>query len=105
MKPTAADKRRFSLISSLGCIVCGSPAQVHHVRKGCGMGQRDHTRTIPLCPWHHTMGGTGNAIHASQRVFERKFGAEDELLDKVNGKLRVMEQYKGDMKCLINLPE
>ena len=47
-------------VAELGCVLCRhlghghSPAEVHHIREGAGMGQRSpHYLTIPLCPEHH----------------------------------------------------
>ena len=54
-------------VAEVGCVLCQhlgygpTPANVHHIREGAGMGQRSpHYLTIPLCPEHHT---GGNGIH------------------------------------------
>jgi hypothetical protein len=68
-------------VAARGCIVCGgmgylgTPAEVHHLRAGVGMGQRG-TRAIPLCPRHHRTGGYGVALHAGQREWESRYGSE-----------------------------
>jgi hypothetical protein len=78
----------MAAVAALGCIVCGNHATVHHIRKGCGMGQRaSHYDTIPLCPTHHQNGGFGVAIHAGQREFENNFGSEEKLLEETRGRL------------------
>ncbi|WP_260466959.1 Ref family protein [Enterobacter cloacae] len=65
-----------------------SPAEIHHLRKGCGAGQRSaHKRSIPLCPLHHRKGGYGMAIHAGQRKWEENYGSEEALLEQVNREL------------------
>lgn len=79
--PTAAQKRRMSKVVSLGCIPClnmgyYSPAVIHHIRTGLGMGQRDHDRIIGLCFDHHT-GCDG--IHCGQKEWESRHGSELEL--------------------------
>jgi len=77
---TAAEKRHLARVAELGCIICGSPAQVHHIREGQGMGQRaPHFLTIPLCPEHH-VGGV--SIHCSKRRFEAIYGCELDLLNQ-----------------------
>jgi hypothetical protein len=87
---TAKQKEEASKISALCCIVCRlqelgeSPAEIHHVRFGNGMGQRDHDRIIPLCPNHHRIGGYGVALHAGKKAFERKYGTEYYLLEQTN---------------------
>lgn len=91
-----AEREHLNRITSLGCIVCrnngyyGTPAEVHHIRSGQGMGQRaSHYETLPLCPYHHRSGGYGNAFHAGPRIWQEKFGTERELLAQVRELLEV----------------
>lgn len=83
-KSSASDKRYFAKVASLGCIICQRPAEIHHVRSGNGMGQRDHKRVIPLCHEHHRTGGHGVAFHAGKKTWQDIFGTEDDLLEKVD---------------------
>jgi hypothetical protein len=83
---TVAEKAHMGSLASLGCIVCKnkfglfSPACVHHVRRGMGMGQRKHLKTVPLCPTHHQTGGPGIAFHATGRdEWEELYGREEDL--------------------------
>ena len=55
-KPTAAQKRRWSQVAALGCLCCGGPANIHHCRHECGMGQKNHDHVAPLCKWCHQDG-------------------------------------------------
>lgn len=65
--------------------------EMHHIRTGCGMGQRsDNFRVIPPCPAHHRTGGFGVAIHAGQKTWEGKYGTELELLDQVTTEVKVL---------------
>ena len=75
---TKAEKAHMTRVAALGCIVCGCPAEVHHIRDGQGTGQRaSHFLTIPLCPEDHR----GKfSIHGSKRQFESVHGTELELL-------------------------
>lgn len=89
-----AEKDYLDRVASLGCIVCRNlghgetPAHVHHIRTGKGMGQRaSNYETIPLCPTHHQNGGHGVAIHAGQKTWEANFGTELELLEQVKMEL------------------
>lgn len=78
---TKHEKQWLNRVAELGCIICGNPAQIHHIREGQGMAQRaSNYLVIPLCPDHHTDGGHGVAIHAGQRTFERMYGSELDLL-------------------------
>ena len=57
--PTKADRERFNRIAAMGCLVCGGPAEIHHVtgygdRKG--RAPRRNDRVVPLCPLHHRAG-------------------------------------------------
>jgi hypothetical protein len=54
--PTMADKRHFARVVEQGCLVCASPATVHHVTgyaDRMGRAPRRHDRVVPLCPLHH----------------------------------------------------
>jgi len=66
----------------------GSPAEIHHLRAGKGLAQRsDDDHALPLCPLHHRTGGFGMAFHAGKRTWEKRFGAEAELLKEVNARI------------------
>ena len=87
---TKDEKAHLSRVSGLGCIACrklgyyGSPAEIHHLREGQGVGMRaSHYDAIPLCHIHHRTGGHGVAIHAGKKAFEAQFGTERELLEEV----------------------
>ncbi|HEY2454122.1 MAG TPA: Ref family recombination enhancement nuclease [Scandinavium sp.] len=95
---TKAEKLHLDRVAALGCVVCRNlrygetPAETHHIRSGCGAGQRaSHLRAIPLCPTHHRTGGFGIAIHAGQRTWEEKFGSEEELLTQTLFELGLIE--------------
>ena len=63
--------------------VCGTPAEVHHLRDGQGLAQRaSDAEAIPLCPEHHR-GATG--LHGlGTRGFAARYGiTERELLELV----------------------
>ena len=79
-----ADKQYLDKIASLGCIICTSPAEIHHIRSGMGMGQRSpHSRVLPLCPAHHRTGGYGVAYHAGRGAWENNFGTELKLWEQL----------------------
>lgn len=93
---TKAEKEHLNALAELGCIVClnlgygKSPAEIHHIRHGVGMGQRNnHKNAIPLCHKHHRTGGYGVALHAGQKAFEDNYGTESELLECVNKLLNI----------------
>lgn len=86
MNATKKEKIYMSKVVAIGCILdnCRMPAEVHHIRAGVGMGQRNSNFNIlPLCPAHHRTGGFGVAIHAGQKTWEKKYGTELDLLNKV----------------------
>ncbi len=83
-----AEKQHMSKVAEYGCIICRSPAEIHHIRSGMGMAQRNtNFNVIPLCPQHHRTGGFGIAIHAGQKTWEKNFGTELELLAILNRQL------------------
>ncbi len=82
---TNEEKQYLSDVAQLGCIACrinnrpGTPAEVHHQRKGTGAGRRSsHFDTMPLCPGHHRH--DEDAIHRSLKIFEELYGLESELV-------------------------
>ncbi len=86
-RATRREKIRMSKIVDDGCIVCRrefeiyTPAGVHHCTR---RQKRSHARTIALCDRHHQHGGEGVAIHPYWKLFEEKFGTEEELLEATN---------------------
>lgn len=93
-------KQRFSLLPEMGCIICGSPACIHHLRvtlegRPLGMSVRNtYDMTIPLCQIHHVDGdGTPKfkgaiGYHKRPQQFQDKYGTELELLEKTNRKIK-----------------
>ena len=79
---TKAEKAHISKVAELGCIICKSPAEIHHIRTGQGHMRATHFEVIPLCPSHHRSGGYGIAIHAGIKSFEANYGTELSLLEK-----------------------
>lgn len=85
--PSALGLEHMGRVAELGCIVClnlrlgRSPAECHHARCFAGGGQKSTDfHTIPLCPLHHRLGGSGVALHAGRQSFARNFGDEPALL-------------------------
>jgi len=88
-----AESDYMGRVAALGCVVCRrmgygpSPALVHHIRTGIGMGRRaSNFDTIPLCKEHH-QGMTG--IHGmGRKAWERHIGiTEIQLLEQIKGEL------------------
>lgn len=81
----AASHRYMGRVAELGCLICDSPANIHHIRTGVGMGQRQSDYlTIPLCREHHQ----GDfSIHADRRQFCAIYGEELTLLAETIEKL------------------
>ncbi|MDD5487072.1 MAG: hypothetical protein PHW65_05920 [Dehalococcoidales bacterium] len=80
-KMTPDEKMLVEAILSHGCVICGQPAQFHHIKNArpnalaCGFG---------LCVEHHTGEAyPGQSIHSSKLLFEGKHGTELELFQAV----------------------
>ncbi|HCR17479.1 MAG TPA: hypothetical protein DIU35_08350 [Candidatus Latescibacteria bacterium] len=87
-RPQASHPAHLAAVAGLGCIICGRPAECHHVRQMSGMGLRpSDLDAIPLCPDHHRTGGYGTAVHAGRRAFARNFGSESDLLNQTRQRL------------------
>ena len=55
-KPTREEEDYMNFVASLGCIACGKPAEIHHMRglTTLGAGQKaGNYMVIPLCREHH----------------------------------------------------
>lgn len=80
------EREHLNAVVTIGCILCarlgtpGTPAEIHHLRDGQGMGQRaPHSQTIPLCYAHHR--GAIGYHGLGKRAFEAMHGVtERELL-------------------------
>lgn len=83
------DPAYLAKVASLPCCVCGAqPVEVHHIRTGCGMGQKaGDDQTIPLCPWHHRIGP--EAFHNGPAMFQALHGSEPYLVEQT--RLRLLE--------------
>ncbi len=80
---TNKERRHLARIADYGCIICQRPCEIHHIRHGMGMAQKNnHYNAIGLCPEHHRIGNYGVAIHAGIKEFEKNFGTELELLER-----------------------
>jgi len=95
--PTADEKRHMNSVAEIGCIVCRNkgfmnPAEIHHIdgktKKGC------HFKVLPLCYEHHRGGRDKEPIsrHPYKKRFENAYGTEENLLDKVDDILLLIEQ-------------
>lgn len=71
-----ADKAYMGRVAELPCANCGTePVEVHHIRFGVGMAQRNSNfLVIPLCPSCHR-GSKG--IHGDRTAF--LLGKNDEM--------------------------
>lgn len=80
---TKAERDHMNSVARLGCIICGSFAELHHLRhdpkdgRHFGLGQKaTNFQVIPLCARHHRTGGEGIAYHAGPRTWEANHGTE-----------------------------
>lgn len=52
--PNVEERAFWNKVAGLGCLVCGSPATIHHVTSdGFKRITRQHNRVAPLCAVHH----------------------------------------------------
>lgn len=76
------NRKHLSRIAEAGCVLCAylgygyTPCEIHHLRCGMGMAQRNSDEmAIGLCPEHHR-GATG--YHGlGRRAFERMYGVTE----------------------------
>lgn len=76
---TKEEKAHLNWVASLGCVICGKNACVHHIRK---LGEpRNHYKTIPLCYDHHQ--GKEGLHTLGKRAWRAKFGHELDFLKQI----------------------
>ncbi len=90
MNKKAEMQKLYESQKKFGCVVCRKfniPKQswtqnyieIHHLRKGMGMGQRN-IKCIPLCIHHHRENCYG--YHGmGRKAFEKQYCSEQELLE------------------------
>lgn len=89
-------KEHYNAVASLGCVVCGQPADIHHCKRNPTFpAKRENRPVIPLCKYHHQDGGYGFAIHAGLETWERNFGTQEELMLQVWDKIGFRRQAEG----------
>jgi len=85
---TKAEREHMSRVASLGCIICGGPAEFHHIKEGrYSQKKSSNFHGIPLCQWHHRLGGHGVAIEAGIETWREIYGSEWDLLDRTRARL------------------
>ena len=83
---TKSEKAHMDRVAALGCIICGMPACIHHVRKNAE--NRNHMMILPLCDDHHSNYGVfGVALHAGVNEWEKNFGTQEKWLAIVGYRL------------------
>ena len=97
--PNKKEKEHMDKVQQLGCIVCKlergiyTPAEIHHI---VGKTKRSHMRVLPLCFRHHREGSYNELFvsrHPFKREFEKRYGTEEELLEKVEQLLQHTKKY------------
>ena len=88
-RPNKIERERLKTIGEMPCYACFQDgkgevqAEVHHIRKHTGMGLRpSHFDTIPLCSGCHRTNKI--SVHLGKREFVKRYGTEQEILEKVN---------------------
>ncbi len=71
-----SEKQYLDRVASLGCFMCHhlgyghQPAQIHHLREGMGMAQRNSNYvTVPLCDRHHS-NASPDGIHGQRKAWK-----------------------------------
>ena len=90
-RKTKEEQVWLNRVAELGCIICGAPAEIHHIGNGTMGKKASNFEVIPLCHVHHRTGGLGVAVHAGRRTWEANHGTERELLEKTRQMIREQE--------------
>tara|TARA_R100001443_G_C3361148_1_gene179095 strand:+ start:2905 stop:3183 length:279 start_codon:yes stop_codon:yes gene_type:complete len=82
-KPKKEIVKQYKKMIDFGCVVCkrkyGVYTQpcIHHLT-GAGMGLKNKEKFIPLCHHHHQ--GKEGIHHLGNKIWEDRFGLQEELL-------------------------
>ena len=78
---TKAEREHMARVKEMPCIICGNwPVDVHHAETKMGL-RKDHMRVLPLCYLHHR--GELGIGTLGRKAWEKRFGTQRELLDKL----------------------
>lgn len=97
---SAAIRRYWTQVASLGCVVCGGLAEIAHCAgkpsvvarikepkaKGKKLARMDWL-VLPLCMWHHRM--ARNSLDLNPTAFEASFGPVAVMIDRIAAKIGV----------------
>lgn len=73
------EKAHAGRLASLGCVICGKQATIHHERRYGA--PTDHKLIVPLCPSHHQIQwGKESLEYMGHEKFEKMFHMELEGL-------------------------
>ena len=100
-RPNKIERERLATIGNMPCYACFQDgrevqAEVHHIRKHTGMGLRpSHFDTIPLCSGCHRTNKI--SVHLGKREFVKRYGTEQEILEKVNREIEKCKRQIADI--------
>lgn len=96
-KPVAV-RRHHDFVASLGCLVCGAPAEVHHVTGYAdkpGRFARSDWLVVPLCPPHHRIGcDPYSRIPQSVEALGHQGFFDEFGLDLLQEAMRLADQFR-----------
>ena len=82
---------RVAEIPCMACRIGMAPKarrlNIHHLWGGGAGKKQSDLLTIPLCEFHHQVGGVGHALHSGLDVWEGKFGTQQNLILEIHEKL------------------
>ena len=98
-RPNKVERERLKNIGEMPCYACfidgkEVSSEVHHIRNHTGMGLRpSHFDTIPLCSGCHRTNKI--SVHLGKREFVKRYGTEQEILEKVNREIERCRENQG----------
>ena len=88
--------KHLGRVAEIPCMACriemapkARRLNIHHLWGGGAGKKHSDLLTIPLCEFHHTLGGVGHALHAGLEEFEKKFGTQEALILEIHEKLGI----------------
>jgi len=74
--PSKAERDHIAKVAAMPCLVCHSPANVHHIMRAPGkVRRRDHRWIVPLCRTHHQDRWGVHGL-GSERAFAEHYGID-----------------------------
>lgn len=99
--PTAEQRRYWTKVAALGCMICCAPSVIAHAHGGSIVERmqepkskglkirRYHWLVLNLCPFHHIEGPEGEALDRNVPLWEANNGSQADHIDRLAARFKL----------------